>query len=68
MHKLLMIVVLSMPLRFPAECGALADRLSVRGSSVLPADQPELQGDMRLAGRVIRALIRSFNFGDVVQL
>jgi hypothetical protein len=46
----------------------LADRLSVRGSSVLPADQPELQGDMRLAGRVIRALIRSFNFGDVVQL
>jgi hypothetical protein len=47
------------------EVNALANRLMNRGATRL-TDQPEQQNDLRLAARVIRALVRSFNHADVV--
>jgi hypothetical protein len=45
----------------------LADRLLARGSTRL-GSEPEQQRDLRLAAKVIRNLMRSFNRGDVVTL
>jgi hypothetical protein len=36
---------------------ALADRLHARGHSLIFEDQPDLQGDLKLAATVIRALV-----------
>jgi hypothetical protein len=36
---------------------ALADRLHARGHSLIFDDQPHLQGDLKLAATVIRALV-----------
>jgi hypothetical protein len=44
----------------------LAGRLLARASSMLDTDRPEQQQDLRLAARVIRASVRSFNSGDAV--
>jgi hypothetical protein len=49
------------------EIESLANRLLARGSTRL-GSEPEQQRDIRLAGRVIRALAKSFNRGDVVTL
>jgi hypothetical protein len=35
----------------------LADRLTSRGVSIVLSDTPEMQADMRMAARVIRALL-----------
>jgi hypothetical protein len=40
-----------------AEVQGLADRLTSRGTSRLLADQPEMQTDMKIGARVIRALL-----------
>ncbi len=39
---------------------ALADRLGNRGHSLVFADQPHLQSDLKLAADVIRALVRNW--------
>jgi hypothetical protein len=39
---------------------ALADRLGNRGRSLVFADQPQLQADLKLAADVIRALVRNW--------
>jgi hypothetical protein len=100
MHKLLMIVVLSMPLlgcesaqeiaaREAAEQARVAAAFELRvplvgrcawkrrlrampgkaiGDDAGESDRTATGGSGMVAGRVIGALIRSFNFGDVVQL
>jgi hypothetical protein len=40
-----------------AEVQTLADRLTSRGTSRLLSDQPEMQSDMKIGARVIRALL-----------
>jgi hypothetical protein len=40
-----------------AEIQTLADRLTSRGTSRLLSDQPEMQTDMKIGARVIRALL-----------
>lgn len=45
---------------------SIARRLLARRSSMLGTDRPEQQQHLRLAARVIRASVRSFNSGDVV--
>ena len=40
------------------EIESLAARLNARGESVVLSDQPEMQKDLRLAARVIRAFVK----------
>jgi hypothetical protein len=40
------------------EIESLATRLNARGESVVLSDQPEMQKDLRLAARVIRAFAK----------
>ena len=48
-----------------AEVHSLADRLWARGRTKL-TDIPEQQGDLRLAAKALRVLLRSFNPHDVL--
>jgi hypothetical protein len=41
------------------EIGALADRLLARGTSIVLKDQPDLQADCLLAGKLLHYLIQS---------
>jgi len=46
-----------------AEIESLAARLNARGESVVLSDQPEMQKDLRLAARVIRAYVKKQDGG-----
>jgi hypothetical protein len=47
---------------------ALCDRLIARGHSIVMRDQPELQKDLRLAGRVLAHLILTNVITDTIVL
>jgi len=47
------------------EIECLAARLNARGESVVLSDQPEMQKDLRLAARVIRAFAKKHD-GEIV--
>jgi hypothetical protein len=51
-----------------AEIHNLADRLSARADKIENLAAMDIADDMRLAARVILALVRSFNRADVVAL
>jgi len=59
------------PKRVPAtmtvsEIHSLVDRLLSRGVTKLSNQEPEQQADLRLAARVIRALLRNVNHSDTI--
>jgi hypothetical protein len=50
-----------------SEVHSLAERLSVRGRTVLTGD-PEQQGDLRLAAKALLAMTRAYNRYDLLML
>jgi hypothetical protein len=51
-----------------ADIQALADRLVVAGTTTRRVDWQELQDDLQLSAKCLRALARSFHNGDSVAI